>query len=127
MTYRLAYTMPDGSVSIVIAAPKEDIALTLGQPLTDKEYRKRIYDRAIPPEASDVVELAEDWQPPDSDRLFRNAWRQSGGNFTVDMPKAREMVRRALSASQRPVDDAKLEAAKTPDELRPLIFEAMIA
>lgn len=98
---RFAYTRPDGGVSIVTAAPKPI-------DLTDEEHRARVIEKSIPPDATDVIELADDWQPPE-DRTFRDAWRQLKGEIGVDMPAAREIARKTIRAA-RPKLFAPLDA-----------------
>lgn len=105
MTLRIAFTRPDGGVSIVSAAPKPQIERTLG-PLTDSEYLQHVLARSIPPEASDVSVLADAWAPPDIDREFRNAWRHTGGAFRVDMPHARDLHREKMRRARKPLMEA---------------------
>lgn len=116
MTLRFSYTRPDGGVVIVAAAPKDKLELILG-PLTDVEYRAHVLARSIPTDATDVAELPIDWSPPDTDRTFRDAWRQTAGTFSIDMKHAREILRermRAKGVTKVP----EIDAAQTPDQLR---------
>lgn len=76
---KIAYTRPDGGVSILDAMPKESVEGILG-PLTDDEYRAHI-KTAIPPDAADVTELPDDWVKPDKAR--RNAWRLRDGQVVI--------------------------------------------
>ena len=99
---RFAYTRPDGGMSIVNAAPKDRLELVLGE-LTDEQYRAHVIERSIPVDAIDVHELPIDWQPPDVDRTFRNAWRKNGLTFTVDMAHARDIQREALRRVRKPM------------------------
>jgi len=102
---RFAYTRPDGGLSIINAVPKERVELVIGE-LTDDEYRAHIIDRSIPPDATDVHELPDDWQPPDIDRTFRNAWRKSGLSFSVEMAHAREIHRDKMRRARKPMLNA---------------------
>lgn len=98
---RFAYTKPDGGVSIVIAAPKVDLELVLGE-LTDEQYRTHVTERSIPKDATNVTELPDDWQAPD-DRTFRNAWAFDGKAVSVNMDKARDIHRDRLRALRMPM------------------------
>lgn len=86
----------DGGLSIVTAAPKEQLERIFG-PLGDEQYRRHVIERSIPMDAKDVCELPDDWQPPTS-RLLRAAWRHDG----VDMPKAREIWRDHMRRARAP-------------------------
>lgn len=98
---RFCYTNPDGVAAIVIAAPKEHLERVFG-PLTDQEYRSHVLERSIPPDASDVQQLPDDWTPP-SDRIFRNAWVVRDGQIDVDMPRARNVQRGRIRAARKPI------------------------
>lgn len=98
MSLRIAYTRPDGGVSIVSAAPKADIERVIG-PMTAQEYLAHVLSRSIPSDATDVNVLPLNWTPPDG--TFRNAWRQVNGIFSVDMPTAREIWRDKMRARRR--------------------------
>jgi hypothetical protein len=102
MILRFAYTRPDGSLSIVIAAPKVKLERVLG-PLTDQNYRAHVVARSIPADATDVHELPDTWAPSDTDRTFRDAWRKSGLAFSVDMPTARNIWRDKMRAARAPL------------------------
>lgn len=87
---------------IVNAAPKEQLERVTG-PLTDKEYEDFVFARSIPDEAMNVVKLPDDWTPPDTDRTFRNAWRQTQqASVVVDMPAARDIWRDHLRKLRAP-------------------------
>jgi hypothetical protein len=105
MTLRLAYSRPDGGVSIVVAAPKGVLEKALG-PLTDQEYFRHVWERSIPSDAIDPEVLPDDWTPPDTDRTYRNAWVKTNERIAVDMPKARNIHREKLRLMRKP----KLEA-----------------
>lgn len=109
MTLRFAYERPDGGVSIVTAMPKEALVEIIGTPdeqgvkhISDKAFRQHVIDRSIPEDASNVIELPEDWSPP-VDRAFRNAWMLSAGKVTVDMSKARDIHRDHLRTLREPL------------------------
>jgi hypothetical protein len=111
MTLRFAYRTRDGGLAIVIAAPKENLAPLLGRldeetglyELSDEDYRAHVVERSIPPEASEVTELPDDWQPPE-DRTFRNAWSLGkGGKVTVDMKKASEVWKDRMRKARAPL------------------------
>lgn len=125
MPLRFAFSRPDGGVSIVNAAPFETLAIELGtyvEVVTDKgdllssshflwsrdAYRAHVLALAIPSDATSVIDLPDDWTPPD-DRTFRDAWAFDGKAVKVDMPKARNIHRDRLRAARRP----KLEALDT--------------
>jgi hypothetical protein len=101
MTLRFAYTRPDGGISIVNAARKQDIEQRVGK-LTDAQYRAHVRGRSIPPDATDVVELPADWSAP-ADRTFRDAWRLTSGKIEHDMAKAKAIHRDRLRAQRAPL------------------------
>ncbi len=106
MTLRFAYTRPDGGVSIVVVVDKANLDRlpVIGEfgPLSQEHYRQFVLERSIPPDASDVSELPDNWQPPD-DRTFRDAWVYASGIVTIDMSKAREIHRNRLRAARKTV------------------------
>lgn len=77
---KIAYTRPDGGVSILGAMPKQSIEGILGL-LTDEEYRAHIMT-AIPPDATDVTVLPDGWVEPD--KAYRDAWRLKDGKVIID-------------------------------------------
>lgn len=87
---RIIYTTPEGTVSIVHAAPKDRLELVLG-PLTDDEYREHVYARSIPAEATNVREIDDEDIP--ADREFRNAWCDVTveSRIDIDCTKAKEL------------------------------------
>lgn len=130
---KYAFTRPDGGVSIlIVAADKAEIEAMLGlgpgigpdgKPtygMTDEEYEAHILE-GIPKDALDVQKLPDDWEAPDKDRTFRNAWRQKAGVFSVDMAHAREITRSLISSPLTPTGEEMLANAKTPDELRSIL------
>ena len=111
MTLRFAYRTAEGGMAIVAAAPREALAPLIGRldektgvfELSDDDYRAHVIERSIPPDANDVTELPDGWQPPE-DRTFRNAWTLGeGGKVTVDMDKAREVWRARMRKARAPL------------------------
>lgn len=78
---KLAYSRPDGGVSIVMAAPKEALERALGK-MTQEQYEAHVLKRSIPVDAIEVVKLPDDWIAPD--RSTRNAWRLRDGKIVVE-------------------------------------------
>jgi hypothetical protein len=94
---KIAYTRPDGGLSIVGAASKENLEQVLG-PLTDEQYEAHVWERSIPPDAINPHYIEDDDIPKKEvdggmveDRYFRNAWKSEGGKLAVDMEKARDV------------------------------------
>lgn len=85
---RILYTRPDGGMSVVNAVTKTDVEKILG-PLSDDEYKKHVWDKSVPADAINAVEISDDVQLPD--REFRNAWIQNGGSVTHDFLKAKDI------------------------------------
>lgn len=77
---KFAYTRPDGGVSIVVAAPKHQLERVRG-PMSDEEYEARVREKSIPPDATDVIRLPDDWQPPP--RATREKWRIRNGKVVA--------------------------------------------
>lgn len=108
MKLRYAYHIPSQPQSvIVLAAPKEAIESVKGKKLTDQEYKDFVRSRSIPADATEILELPEDWEQPDRDRTFRNSWKHSGGKFSVDMATAQEETRNIIRGGR---DFSKLDA-----------------
>lgn len=133
MTLRFAFTRPDGGVSIVTAMPKEHLELLLGKPggdglrrLSDADYHEYVLSRSIPPNATGVTELPEDWDPP-ADRTFRNAWALNGKAVTVDMTKAREIQKNRLRELRKPLMAELDTAYLLADEIGDVGAKAEIA
>lgn len=116
---KLAFTLPDGSVTILGAAPKDQLERAVGTPkkvngewrrvLTDEEYKAFVISQnmakgVIPAKAIDLVELPKGWVQPD--RTFRAAWTKNGTEFGCDMVKAREIQRDRLRAQRAPLLEA---------------------
>ncbi len=85
---KIAYTRPDGGVSIVSPASKEAVERVLG-PLTKAKYEAHIMEKSIPADATNIVFLVEDEVP--TDRSFRDAWKAEDGVITHDLEKAKEI------------------------------------
>lgn len=102
MTLRFIYTDSKGTLWVVNAAQKRDLERhpKIGK-LTDEEYRKLVYDRSIPEDATDIHEMPADWLPP-TDRTFRNAWKGNGSEIVVDMGKARSLWRDRMREARAP-------------------------
>ena len=95
---QLAYTAADGSVAVVIGAPRGQIERSLGKSLTDAEYREIV--RSTVPAGVQSVAL------PDGaahDRTFRNAWTLNGSTIECDMVKARDIHRDRLRKARAPL------------------------
>jgi len=78
---KFAYTSVDGRVSIVHAAPRQNLEKLLG-PMTDAHYEQHVRARSIPEDAKDVTRLPDDWKPP-SGRDKRDKWRLVNGEIIV--------------------------------------------
>lgn len=131
---KFAVPKPDGSVTIIAAASRENLEMLIGTPdengtrhLSEADYRAHVLERNGLTE-SDVIDLPGNWAPPDGDRAFRNAWVMSGQAVTVDMPKAREIHIAKLRRSGEPTPQqlAAIAAARTPEELRAVSIAALI-
>ncbi len=113
---RILYTRPDGGISIVTAAPKDQLERVLG-PLTDEEYDAHVRSRSIPQDAILVRDIEDSVLPPN--RILRNAWAFDGVAIALDKVKAQDLIRgkrdRALAdldlkavAAERGNDPAEL-------------------
>lgn len=100
---RIAFTRPDGGVSVIVPAPKAQLPDE-----SEADFMARVAT-AIPPDATDVTEL--DTLPS---RTYRNAWRLTGGKVAHDMPAARELkmaeLRQARNAKLAETDGLYLRA-----------------
>lgn len=90
---RILYTRADGGLSVVHAAAKADIEKVLGV-LTDEEYRDHVWQRSVPADAVNAVEIPDEYQLPD--REFRDAWAQDGMRVKHDMQKVKEIQLKKL-------------------------------
>lgn len=93
---RIAYTRPDGGVSVVVSGPMLD-----GE--TEADFRVRVYAQSIPPDATNVSEM----DIVDADREFRDAWELTNNKIVVSLPKAREIQKQRIEAARQ---DAMREA-----------------
>jgi hypothetical protein len=105
---RIAYTRPDGGVSVVIPAKGRDIVDILVD---------------IPADATNVTVI--DAVP--TDRAFRDAWTFDGKSFGHDMVKAREIHRDRLRVQRAPLLDALDVAYARADEAGDVAAKAKIA
>ena len=113
MTLKYSFTMADGGVAIVHAAPKEHLERLFG-PMTDAQYEAHVVERSIPKDAVDVTKLPDDWTPPD-DRTFRDAWKHDKGKITVDFEKAKKIAaKHGDVAAAKSVSDLRAVMPKKP-------------
>lgn len=104
---KIAYTRPDGGVSVVVSGPMLD-----GE--TDADFRVRVYAQSIPADATNVSELTEVQELPD--RGFRDAWVMTDGVPEINLPKARViMAKRIETARQDAMRDILLREALGED------------
>ncbi len=107
---RIVFTRPDGGVSVVIPAPE-----FLAQFGTLAEGMAAVQARSVPPSAADIQII--DSSAVLSDRTFRNAWRQSGGVFSTDMPLAREIHAERMAVAQA-AEIARLKIEERKERLK---------
>jgi hypothetical protein len=86
---------------------------------TEDQFLKRVIDRAVAKDATEVRIVSKGSVPADRD--FRDAWTHRGA-FGVDMPKAREIHREKLRRIRKP----KMEALDV-EALRSLTDAAKLA
>lgn len=98
---RFAYTRPDGGVSIVIPVPREQLERTHTFE-TNEDYERFVIERSIPPDATNVMKLPDDYELP-ARCEFRNAWKIEAGKVDFDMIKARNMQRDRIRAERAPM------------------------
>jgi hypothetical protein len=79
---KIAFSRPDGGVSIVVGAEKANLERLMG-PLSDEQYKAFVWARCVPTDADDAIELPTDWEAP-SDRSQRDAWRIRGGLVVIE-------------------------------------------
>lgn len=104
-TKRIIYTRPDGGVSIINPAPE-----FVNKFETEDEAMVTIQTKDVPSDASDVQIV--DKTAILTDRSFRNAWRQTAGIISVNMPKARSIHAARLAAALL-AESRRLEASET--------------
>lgn len=79
---KFAYTLPNGQVAIVVAAPMAHLNRGLERELTDAEYLAHVLGRTFPDgHPADLIRLADDWIAPD--RAQRSGWRIEGGTVVI--------------------------------------------
>jgi hypothetical protein len=106
---RIAYTRPDGGVSVVIPANGQNIDYILA--------------KDIPADATNITVI--DAVP--TDRAFRDAWTFDGRSFGHDMVKAREIHRDRLRVQRAPLLVALDVAYARADEAGDVAAKAEIA
>lgn len=135
MRLKLAWNLPDGTVTVFNAAPKEQLEKAVGKPvtvdgvvhrvLTDDEYRAFVLEQigakgVLPAVATDLVELPDDWTPPD--RAFRSAWKKAGVAFDYNMAECRNITRDRLRREREPLlralDVEAIRAGETDNRLK---------
>ena len=111
----IVYSRPDGGVSVVNPSPRHLAELVAGG-MTEDEAIASVQAKDVPGDATNI-EVMEQALIPVS-REFRNAWEKLvAGPLTVNMPKARIVHARKISAArakavtvlQRRADEATLE------------------
>ena len=90
---KILFTRPDGGASIVHPAPDARLDTE-----TEDEFVARIAISDVPADALNV-QIIEQSEVP-TDRAYRNAWRQSAGVISVDMPAAREIHAGRIAIAQ---------------------------
>jgi hypothetical protein len=90
--------------------------------LSEEDYRAHVMERAIPADATNVIELAEGWSAPDGDRAFRDAWSINGGVVGIDIAKARDVLKEKMRLARKPLleqlDMEYLRADEIKDETK---------
>ncbi len=150
----IAYTRPDGGVSIIRPAPWHRLcaAITIGDkreefdpPVhfdrlvvqhktdylspewaeTEDELVARVMARSVPPDAANVTLTEHGDLPPD--REFRDAWKHTGSRVEVDMPAAREIHKNRLREMRQPLLAALDIAYQRADEIGDTIAKSAVA
>ncbi|MBA4259164.1 MAG: hypothetical protein C0446_08365 [Chitinophaga sp.] len=118
---KVVFTRPeDGGVTVVIAAPKEQLEKVLG-PLTEDQYRSHVLERSIPTGALNVRTLSDSDIP--SNREFRDAWVDvtQDSKLNIDMQKAKqialESMRKEREEKFKELDKQALRALETDSDL----------
>lgn len=115
----IAYSRPDGGVSVVNPAPGRVAGLVAGG-MTEDEAIAVIQAKSVPGDATQVEVMDRPLIP--TSRVFRNAWTKSGGGPpVVDMPKARviktEQIRRERDKRLKAEDVETMKAIQNPAQL----------
>lgn len=130
---KIAYKRPDGGVSIVIAAPKDQLQKSMG-PMTDAQYEEFVKEKLIPENAQNITYVSDAEIP--KDKTFRNAWDIVDGKITVDLPKARQVhmakIRYARNKKLNELDVETLKGVDVQDQKQvlrdiPQTFDLTIA
>lgn len=136
------YTRPDGGVSIILFARKEDIERILG-PLTDQEYLNHVLEKSLPNDYSKLRELKQIDMPESYE--FRDAWCDvtPEPRIDIDLTKAKEIKLAEMRLNRKPkfedldkefiiamekgddLTDIKLKKQKLRDATNPL--KALVA
>ena len=106
---RIAFTRPDGGVSIIVPVISRDDP----KDFTEAQALERAA-KDIPQDAINFTIVNEDAIP--ADRTFRNAWRADGEAVVVDMDAAREVWRDKLREARKPLLEALDVAYQRADE-----------
>lgn len=101
MTKCLIFTRTDGGLTVVVPCISENDPVGF----TEAQAVARALSESVPLSAKTNARVIENSDVP-SDRTFRDAWKDSGSNIDVDMPKAREIWREKMRLARKP----KLEA-----------------
>lgn len=80
---KLAYTQKNGQVAIVYADTKADLEKCIFGPMTNEQFRQHVFERSIPPDATDTIELPDDWERP-TGQGQRHLWRLRDGKVIVE-------------------------------------------
>lgn len=94
----VAYSRPDGGVSVVNFAPKR-LAELMADGMTEDDAITFLQIKSVPGDATQVEVIDNSVLP---DRIFRNAWTKPGaGPPAVDMPKARVLHDASVQRERR--------------------------
>lgn len=97
---KILYTREhDGGLSVIYAASKPDIERLRG-PLTEADYRARMWERLVPTDAINAVEIPDDYVLPE--REFREAWKQDGAGVGHDLVKAKDIQLDRVRVAREP-------------------------
>ncbi len=106
---RIIFNRPDGGVSVVVPAPE-----FMAHFSTPAKGLAAVRAESIPSDATDVQTIDVSNLPA---RTFRNAWRQSGGVVSVDMPAARDLHAGRI-ASAHAAEIARLKIKERKERLK---------
>ena len=108
---RIAYTRPDGGVSVVVPSPN-----FVAQFDTEAQAIAFIQVKDVPSDASTISVI--DVTDIPSDRTFRNAWEQTApGVIDINMPKARDIHAGQIARAQI-AEIARLKVEERKERLR---------